>query len=147
VDIGVWNVVVLPNVSKGLRSCSLSIVTALSTRLVHAENEVAAATNAVRDLRALVEEYELPLVQLPLRTRFHPTSQLLIVDFVHVASLTVVRSQVTEREKWQRYCWELEERLHDAVHMSNAREVPRPCVFALNDVCFLSPWLFELHAA
>lgn len=36
---------------------------------------------------------------------------------------TCVLSQVTEREKWQRYCWELEERLHDAVHTSNAKEV------------------------
>ncbi|KAJ0391759.1 hypothetical protein P43SY_001841 [Pythium insidiosum] len=58
----------------------------LSTDLKKALGDLAAATTAVHDLRALVED------------------------------------QVTEKEKWQRYCWELEERLFDAVHISESKE-------------------------
>ncbi|GLD93952.1 hypothetical protein PINS_up002557 [Pythium insidiosum] len=58
----------------------------LSSDLKKALSDLAAATTAVHDLRALVED------------------------------------QVTEKEKWQRYCWELEERLFDAIHSSKAKE-------------------------
>lgn len=30
---------------------------------------------------------------------------------------------MAEKEKWQLYCWELEERLHDAVQTSRSKEV------------------------
>jgi hypothetical protein len=32
-------------------------------------------------------------------------------------------SQIAEKEKWQRYCWELEERLHEATNASHVKEV------------------------
>ncbi|KAF1777542.1 EF-Hand 1, calcium-binding site [Phytophthora cactorum] len=34
----------------------------------------------------------------------------------------LVDDQIAEKEKWQRYCWELEERLHEATNASHTKE-------------------------
>ncbi|ETP50596.1 hypothetical protein F442_04147 [Phytophthora nicotianae P10297] len=34
----------------------------------------------------------------------------------------LVDDQIAEKEKWQRYCWELEERLHEATNVSHVKE-------------------------
>ncbi|KAH7474448.1 uncharacterized protein KRP23_8579 [Phytophthora ramorum] len=34
----------------------------------------------------------------------------------------LVDDQITEKEKWQRYCWELEDRLHEATNASHVKE-------------------------
>ncbi|DBA04031.1 TPA: LOW QUALITY PROTEIN: hypothetical protein N0F65_009378 [Lagenidium giganteum] len=46
----------------------------------------------------------------------------------------LVEDQVSEREKWQRYCWELEERVHDAVHSSQEKEVSCHHIHILDDL-------------
>ncbi|GAB9472222.1 hypothetical protein Gpo141_00009405 [Globisporangium polare] len=48
--------------------------------------------------------------------------ELTAVTHAAVDLRALVEDQVGEKEKWQRYCWELEERLHEAMHTSKAKE-------------------------
>ncbi|KAG7400883.1 hypothetical protein PHYBOEH_004095 [Phytophthora boehmeriae] len=40
----------------------------------------------------------------------------------HLTAQHLLSFQIGEKEKWQRYCWELEERLHEAMHSSYVKE-------------------------
>lgn len=103
-----------------------------------AETDLFAAMSAVVDMRALVEECvkcSLTCAHLVLHGSTRQCTDKTLADrfdclrlslslHMHVHASACVRcSQVTEKEKWQRYCWELETRLHDALHASKAQEV------------------------
>lgn len=88
-----------------------------------AEKELNAATNAAVDLRALVEEY---FRLLPFLRVWYWALELTLAAFLEFGACC---SQVGEKEKWQRYCWELEERLHEAMHASKAKEVCSVCSY------------------
>ncbi|KAL3671449.1 hypothetical protein V7S43_003371 [Phytophthora oleae] len=40
----------------------------------------------------------------------------------NIVLIVMFHSQIAEKEKWQRYCWELEGRLHEATNTSHIKE-------------------------
>ncbi|KAF1334647.1 hypothetical protein FI667_g1680, partial [Globisporangium splendens] len=91
----------------------------LETRAVYQELDTLKETIYEQEIRLREMELDIKEKQQSLDFLLRAVQQLPVVP---ASSELHDKMQQTEREKWQRYCWELEERLHNAVHTSNPKE-------------------------